>query len=898
MSNFYEQIAAAAGRFAGRPAIEFIHAGAPDEITTTTYRQLMAAAARWDRWFRDIAQVATGDRVAILSENGAPWIAAYLGVLRAGAVAVPLDTAYSADQVATVLRDCDARILLASARRLPVAQAAAAQCPAARVSELTFDPPNLPATGHDAPAADRASDDAAVLLYTSGTTADPKGVVLTHANLEAERAAALAVIHVTEEDRVLGVLPLFHALAQMTNLLLPLSAGARVIFLESISSGTLVAALQSRAITIFACVPQFFYLIHERVMSEVARRGLAAQWVFRALIQLNARVRRLAGANLGRSLFGRIHRTLGLSMRMLITGGSRFDSAIGRDLYGLGFVLLNGYGLTETSGAATVVRPNDVFTTSVGQPLPGVEVRIVSSGPADGANGLIDGEVLIRGPIVMREYFGRPDATDAVLRDGWLHTGDLGRLDERGRLYITGRKKDVIVLSSGKNLYPEEIEAHYARAPVIKELCVLGRQAADRPSAERLHAVVVIDDDALRARGAVNIRELLRFELETLSAQLPSHKRILTYDISPDPLPRTSTGKLRRSEVERMAVAREQAPLAARVIAKDDAEWLAVPAHAGIVNVISRRLSRRHLHPDDNLELDLGLDSMERVELLALLERHAHVQVAADARATIFTVRQLVAALLTSPPMPGSPASDLDEAAEPWEAILAEPAPAEISEALSRTRFLTAATLFVLIRLCTMATRLIPGWQIRGQSHLPRSGPCIICPNHQTFLDGFFVAAALPFAMFRRVFFVGAAEYFQTPAMRSVARAINIVPVDPDTHLVAAMRAAAAGLQQRKILILFPEGERSIDGGLKPFRKGAAILAAHLSVPVVPAAIGGLFPIWPRGQGVQLGSLRPGRSQPITLQFGPPLSMTEEGAAAGTSRIRQAVADAMNASPP
>jgi long-chain acyl-CoA synthetase len=205
-------------------------------------------------------------------------------------------------------------------------------------------------------------------------------------------------------------------------------------------------------------------------------------------------------------------------MRILITGGSRFDPQIGHDLHALGLTILNGYGLTETSGAAAVQRPTDRFTTSVGQPLPGVQIRIGPAeagddGPPDrarprgGAAGGTDGqgEILIRGPIVMREYFRRPEATADALRDGWLHTGDLGRLDAAGRVFITGRKKELIVLSSGKNIYPEELEAHYRQSPFISELCVLGVARAGEPSAERLHAIVVPDGQAMAARGVVNL---------------------------------------------------------------------------------------------------------------------------------------------------------------------------------------------------------------------------------------------------------------------------------------------------------------------------------------------------------------------------------------------------------
>ena len=374
--------------------------------------------------------------------------------------------------------------------------------------------------------------------------------MLTHANLDAERLRRSPIVSVNETDAVLGVLPLFHALAQMANLLLPLSVGARVVFLSTVSSTSLLEALDTRGITIFACVPQFFYLIHQRVTAEVAKRGRIARGLFRAIVGANVWLRDHAGANPGQRVFARVHRALGPKMRLLVTGGSQFDPAIGRDLYGMGFTLLNAYGLTETSGAATIMRPGDRFTTSVGQPLPGVEIKIAPSA-ARRLDEADDGEILIRGPIVMREYFSRADATAEALNDGWLHTGDLGRLDADGRLYITGRTKEIIVLASGKNLYPEEIEAHYRQSPFIKELCVLGLSRPGEPAAERLHAVIVPDEQVLRERGIVNVRELIRFELEGLSVQLPAHKRILSYDIWLEPLPRTTTGKLKRQEIER-----------------------------------------------------------------------------------------------------------------------------------------------------------------------------------------------------------------------------------------------------------------------------------------------------------------------------------------------------------
>jgi long-chain acyl-CoA synthetase len=899
--NFASRIAEAAARWPDRTAIEVLRA---DGIEVVRYRDLIGQAKEIGAWLR-LEGFAKGDRAAILADNDARWVATYLGILWVGGVVVPLDTAYKSGQVQTVLSNSGAEWLFVSDKYRETARAAGA----ARIEGVggVFHrfgptgaggrPANGPTSGTEMPeSVENTSDplDAAVILYTSGTTADPKGVVLTHANLEAERVGALSIVKADERDAVLGVLPLFHALAQMANLLLPLSVGARVVFLESVNSSTLLAALQSRGITLFACVPQFFYLIHQRVRAEVARGGLLRRALFRALVDSNIWLRNHAGWNPGRLLFAKVHRVLGRTMRMLITGGSRFDPSIGRDLYGIGFTLLNAYGLTETSGGATIVRPTDRFTTSVGQPFPGVEIKINFELQTSNFEETPHGEIWIRGAIVMREYYHRPDATAEALIDGWLHTGDLGRLDADGRLYITGRKKEIIVLSSGKNLYPEEIEAHYRQTPFIKELCVMGLARPDEPAAERLHAVIVPDEAKLRERGTVNFRELIRFELESLSVQLPAHKRILSYDITLDALPRTTTGKLKRPEIERLA----RQLHASRVTGADERpltpaeqEWLAPPEHQSALTAIAARLDRPPavIRPDANLELDLGLDSMERVELLTSLEQHQGTRVSAEVRATIFTVRQLVDAVEAGERVGNDPLADSPpDAAATWDSILSEPPDPFLVANLSRPKTAVAVFCFVVLRIFRLFARLLLGFRATGQSHLPREGAFIISPNHQTYVDGLFLASALPYWALRRLFFVGAAEFYQTPIRAWLGRLVNIVPVDPDANLVTAMRAGATGLRLKKILILFPEGERSIDGELKPFRKGAAILSSHLGAPIVPLAIDGIFELWPRGRPLNWKGLWPGRTR-VSARFGPAISTDRGRYAEGTTALRRAV---------
>jgi long-chain acyl-CoA synthetase len=208
---------------------------------------------------------------------------------------------------------------------------------------------------------------------------------------------------------------------------------------------------------------------------------------------------------------------------------------------------------------------------------------------------------------------------------------------------------------------------------------------------------------------------------------------------------------------------------------------------------------------------------------------------------------------------------------------------------LAEPKLLRALFFFAAIRILGLIARLTPGLRVSGVERLPARGPCIISPNHEAYLDAFFLAAALPFRTLRRVFFVGAAEYFETPFTRWFARQVNIVPVDPDAHLQAAMQAGAAGLRRGKVLILFPEGERSIDGDLKKFRKGAAILSAHLRAPIVPVALDGLFELWPRGRPFNWRALVPGRAQPVQLRFGDPLQVAPGAYADGTRALRDRV---------
>jgi long-chain acyl-CoA synthetase len=546
--------------------------------------------------------------------------------------------------------------------------------------------------------------------------------------------------------------------------------------------------------------------------------------------------------NLGCILCSRVHDLFGKRMRLLVTGGSRFDPKIGRDFHSLGIDVLQAYGLTETCGGAFVNPPDENVIGSVGKPMKGVVAR-QSYDPQDSGDGSpASGEIIMRGPIVMKGYWNRPDATAEVLRDGWLYTGDLGYIDERGNLFITGRKKEVIILANGKNIYPEEIEAHYLQSPFIKEICVIGMQGT--AGSEKLYAVIVPNFDVLRQRKVVNAREVIRFDVEGLSAKLASTKRISGYEIWQEDLPRTTTRKLKRFEIEKRVRAgkRDDAGAdisAAKPLTQEETSWLALANVQRALNVI-REFSANApevIRPGDNLEIDLGLDSMRRVELLVAVEQELGGDVEESQLAGIYTVRELLDAVIESAAS-GKQASKQQFAG--WSAVLREDPTDPAVLAISEPRPIIDRAIFLVTRLIKLVWRIRSRIDVEGVENIPRQGAYLLCSNHQSFIDPVILLAVLPLRIILQLFAVGTSEIFGSGFMLWVARLMRVVVVDPDANLIPAMRAGAFGLRQGLGLVLYPEGERSIDGAPKTFKKGAAILSSIFS-SIVPIAIDGIW---------------------------------------------------------
>jgi long-chain acyl-CoA synthetase len=836
-----------------------------------------------------------GTRVAILSENRPEWVVAYLGIYFAGGTAVPLDVQISPTEWRRLLDDSESKLVFVSAPLMPQLEEALSGSPA-RENIVCFDPPGAGGAisgltaltesgrGSSAPLPECRSSDVVVIIYTSGTTGKPKGVMLTQENIVSMIRAALACIRGDENDIFLCLLPLHHVFASVVNVLVPMHLGAQVCFVDTLKRSEILEALEEAGITIMATVPQFFYLFHRRIEEELAKKPNILRRLFRLLLFLNRLCMRVLGLNLGKVLFAKIHATFGSRMRLFVSGGSSFDQRIAQDFYDFGFTILQGYGLTETSGPCAVTRVESNVVGSVGSALPGVDIRILD--PND--EGI--GEILIRGPLVMKGYYKNPEATAEVIWDGWFHSGDLGRIDNKRNLFITGRKKEVIVLPTGKNIYPDELETHYEQCPYIGEIAVLGiANPESREKGERLHAVIVPDFDYLKKMKIANAREIIRFEISGCSNRLPPYKRLMSYQIQKEPLPRTTTRKVKRLELKRLIetgqLRESEAAKSLEKISKEDQEILDSPTGQEVRRCLRENYRRQDtLDPEMNLELDLGFDSMERVEFLASLEQSLGIELPEQFGAEIYSLRDLIMGLeeQTSIGTSAGPA-----ARQSWDEILS-------AESLSRAgdgevRFtgpLVSTFRYALLRLAFVAFRTLLGMEIHGRENLPKQGSFLICPNHMSYLDPFVLLTALPFRVFCKLFFVGASEYFETWFMRLIAKISNIFPVDPDSNLLRSMKFGARGLRAGHVLCIFPEGARSIDGEVMEFKKGAAILSRGVGVPMIPVGIQGTYEVWPRDS-------QRFRLHKVKIHFGEPLqpSLEADSYDQDTQRLRASVAE-------
>jgi len=875
------RVAAAAEAFGDAVAMQAKGAAGYVRLSHREVAERAAAAARG----LTALGLKPADRAILLSENRPEWGVAYLAITAAGGTAVPLDPQLTDSEIANCARHAGAGLVITSGRFRQRLAALAGQGLPTTLVDLDGGPgalsfAALTEQGAGTPLPEIPADLPASILYTSGTTGTPKGVVLTHGNFLANAQSVLDFGLCRPDDNLLVLLPLHHSFAFMANFLVPLLSGACTTYPESLKTPDLLSCMQETGVTVLVGVPQLYAMLHRGIWEQARRRPAPARAAFRLLLAVSGRLLPLTGERAGRLLFRQIHRRFGGRLRLLASGGAKLDAALAADFRRLGFPVLEGYGLTETAPVVSFNPPEDPVLESVGRPLPDVEVRI---GVPDG-DGV--GEILVRGPNVMPGYYRNPEATAEALRDGWLHTGDLGYLDERNYLHITGRAKEVIVLPSGKNIYPEEVEAHYLQCPYIKEICVVGAETGGGSgmATESLRALVLPDFEYLKAQRLSSAREAIRWDMENYSRRLPAYKRVTGFSLVKEPFPRTRLGKIQRHRVQELYREVLAGPPSREPAEVADDPLLSRPGSDRILQLLTERAKGRPVRLDDNLELDLGIDSLGRVELVVALEEMFGIELPDEAGSEVFTVRELLSKVLDVAEGDRAPAA---ARRSPWEAILTSPPDAAAQARLAAGTSGQARLVSWLVqKTCWLLFTLCCRLRVRGQERVPETGAFILASNHASYLDAFVIAAALPYRFITRLHYVGFQTFFQHPLLDWFARNVRVIAIDMDAYLARALQMAAHVLREGRGLCVFPEGARSIDGTVKPFKKGIGILALGVKVPLVPMLLEGTFDVWPRG-------VRWPRPARIRVTFGEPASVDEllrDPAAAGADEPERLMA--------
>lgn len=833
-------------RFATRTAMRIERNGRKEQYTFEDVRELTLRAAG----FFAHNGIRQGDRVILFSNNMPEWGMTYFGILKAGATAVPIDPASSVDEIVNFAKASEASAIVLSpklaaenpelADRLSEAFAEskrsaggdAGREPLAPVV-WTFDEVfQMPDETEEAKRLALLppkilSNSVASLIFTSGTTGKPKAVMLSHKNFTNMISMLSSVLDMDITDGVLSVLPMHHTFEFSAGFLTPFSNGTQITYLDELTAEELSHAIEHGHVTGMVGVPALWEMLHRRIKTRLRERGDWIADVADNMIEFNAWLRDNTPFNLGPIVFFPIHQGMGGKMRYLISGGSALSEKVQKDLHGLGFTVLEGYGLTESSPVLTVARPgNKLLRGSVGKPLPGVEVKI--DNPDE--NGV--GEVLARGQNIMLGYYNNDEATDAVLQDRWLKTGDLGKLDEDGNLYIVGRSKDVIIDSNGKNIYPDEIEDLYGKSGFIKELSVVG--LPDDDGGEKIAALVVPDYEHDIALSRAEVNKKVEEHFREVSAGLPFFKRVKVLHLTPFELPRTATRKVKRPEVvEMLQGLEERSKKRTNAVAESKGDDNALWIRKIVATVSNRPLS--DIAIEDKLA-DLGFDSLMFVELQAAVEDAGGRILSPDTLNEVQSVRELLTAVQRvdkSRKLADEPR--VEEKKEDEDIVI----PGLIRRAGNALVSFAQDTLYEGV----LQT------EIAGQSNVPMHVNFIVAPNHTSHLDTGLVKKALGQEVADQTVAVAAADYwFDTKYKRAYMNNFTtLVPIERTGSLRQSLRHVTRILNEGYNALIFPEGGRQESGQIAEFKPIIGYLALNQKIGILPIYIWGTYEAFPKG---------------------------------------------------
>ena len=763
-----------ARRFADRPALLFKPGF---RYRVWSYRRLQDAAGQVAALLRERG-IGKGDRVILWGPNAPHWVLSFFGCLRAGAILVPLDMRSTADFVGQVVAKT-APVLAITSRTVQRDTTLA-------VPELLFE--DLEGLIYDlspAPSEPLGDADLAEIMFTSGTTGDAKGVLLTHGNLMANLHSVQQVIPGDPSFRMLSLLPLSHMFEQMGSLFAGLGCGASITFVTSRQPAILLKTMQERKINMMLLVPQALDLFMKSIEREVANRG--RQHVWEVLMRL---ARRLPVA-LRRILFRQVHARFGGHLRIVVSGGAALDQALGEKWHLLGVSVLQGYGATEASPVISCHSLTDARFDSVGPPVPGVDVRISDAG-----------EIQVRGPNITQGYWQAPELTAAAFDGEWYKTGDIGSIDEAGHVHIRGRVKEMIVLANGQNVFPEDIEAVLHRDPDVTDATVVGlAQGQDT----QVHAVFLLEEPK-RAPAIV----------AATNRQLAEHQQIRGFTVWPEAdFPRTHTLKVKKAVIVDALSAglpRTTAPAGAR------AQAAAAEPKERLVRLVTEvsGLAQEQVLPEHTVGGDLNLDSLKRVEMLSIIEQEMGVYIdesLVGSQTTFAELQELLdtqmQAKATLPPFYTWPLSV-------WFSLLRE--------------VLHRVLVFPIFSIRYRARAI-------GLEHLPDDGPVLFAANHNAVRgDSMVLAKVTPPAWRRHLSFAAAAEITFNRRLTGIFAALvaNAFPLSRENAIRASLEHMGRLMDEGWSVVIFPEGEQRIGKPMLPFQSGTGMLAVESYTPVVP----------------------------------------------------------------
>ncbi len=758
-------------------------------------------------------------KVAIYAENAPEWIFACYGAWAKGCTVIPVDAKSNAEEVAFVLSDAEPEVIFTSRDNEEITRQAVDLAHSnVQVVQLEkfFEDAQYKDPSRDA-LIEREEDDLALIVYTSGTTGNPKGVMLTFKNLNANTRAVIEAKYFFKGIRVLAMLPFHHILPLMGTVVVPLAAGGKVVFPRTISPAEISAVLQVHPVDMVVSVPRFYELLHTNIMAKIQQSKIASALFSIAKIVDNVKF--------SQKLFGAVHKKFGGVIKYWISGGAALDKKAWSDLVTLGFTVREGYGMTECAPIISFPRIGKVKMGSPGQPLNGVEVRIV------------DGEITVKGENVTQGYYKRPEETAESIKNGWLYTGDLGYVDEEGFIFITGRRKEIIVLANGKNVNPAEIEINLLRQnPLIQECGVLMYENS-------LHAIIRVDPKLVEELGEQGATEKIRNEaVLPYNRNAVTYKRIIKITLTTEELPRTRVGKLKRHQLasyiesdNRIATPKQSAP-------EPQGE-----VYEQLKSVLAKQISF-DVDCDAHMEMDLGLDSLGKISMQCFVQENYGVDVSERDFEKYSSLRAFAEMVENN----RNSATEGALKNVSWADIIGGCSDIKINKP-NPLHFVTA-TLFRLIAKAM--------YKIEYEGKLPDNAPVILAPNHQSYIDGVLVTGTMNKAQIcSTYFFAKIRNILQNGLLRKFADSSNVIVMDINDNVKDAIGKLAKALKDGNRVVIFPEGTRTKDGEIAEFRQTFAIIASEMRVPVVPICISGAF------ENIKTGKTLPSFGAKIKVSF-------------------------------